>query len=249
MKLGKLAPRHDSRTLLLASYLEPNLPKPPPARDWSETMLPDFGMMLNDEIGDCTVAAGGHAVQVWTWNADGPKREITINNQAIVRAYSAITGYDPRTGANDTGAVVLDVLRYWRRRGIGGHKIGAYVALEPGNHNHVRIACELFGGVYLGLALPLSAQDQDLWSVPPAGLIGPGEPGSWGGHAVWMTGYSPISWNIITWGARKRMTPGFWRAYCDEAYAMISVDWLNDANKSPAGFDMQALLRDLNALR
>ena len=40
----------------------------------------------------------------------------------------------------DRGAVELDVLRYWRKTGIGGTKIDAFMALEPKNHLHVQAA-------------------------------------------------------------------------------------------------------------
>ena len=90
----------------------------------------------------------------------------------VLGAYSAITGYDPATGDNDTGAVETDVLNYWRKTGVAGHKILAYAALEPGNTQHVRDAIDLFGGAYIGLALPISAQRQAVWSVPPGGAHG-----------------------------------------------------------------------------
>ena len=88
-------------------------------------------MMHNDTIGDCTCAAAGHLVMEWTANVGA---ETTPADADILAAYSAITGYDPKTGANDNGAVETDVLNYWRKTGIAGHKIMAYAALEPGNH-------------------------------------------------------------------------------------------------------------------
>ncbi len=41
------------------------------------------------------------------------------------------------------------------------------------------------------------------------------------------------------------MTWSFYRTYCDEAFAILSPDWLDKKNVSPAGFDLAALLRDL----
>ena len=35
-RLGKLPPRLDPRTLKLAKYLAPGLPKPPAALDWTQ---------------------------------------------------------------------------------------------------------------------------------------------------------------------------------------------------------------------
>jgi len=133
LKLGKSAARHDPRTLLMASYVSTGVPTPPASFDLT-TKVSSWGMMENDQIGDCTCAAAGHLLMEWTANAG--KKMFTPTNKQIVMAYSAITGYNPTTGANDNGAVEIDVLNYWRQSGIAGHKIGAYVALEPANHNH-----------------------------------------------------------------------------------------------------------------
>src|SRR5947209_19729012 len=189
MKLGKQRPRHDPRTLQLADYLDSTvLPPPPPERDWGGKIAADaWGMMKNDSIGDCTCAAAGHLVQDCTANVGS---EVTPSDDDILAAYEAVSGYDPATGANDNGAVELDVLNHWRKNGIANRKIEAYAALEPGNLDHVRDSINLFGGCYIGLALPVSAQKQATWTVPAGGATGPGAPGSWGGHAVMLVAYN-----------------------------------------------------------
>ena len=104
------------------------------------------------------------------------------------------------------------------------------------------------------MALPISAQTQQVWSVPPGGPTGDGKPGSWGGHAVPVMGYDSHGLTVITWGAPKVMTWQFWAAYCDEAYAVLSMDFLkadpNNPNDpvSPNGFDLAALQADLKAV-
>src|SRR5580704_7817183 len=156
LKLGKQVARHDPRTLLLAAYLTPALPTAPASFDLT-SKVQAWGMMDNDQIGDCTCAAAGHLIMEWTANAK--KKGSTPTDTQIVAAYSAITGYNPATGANDNGAVEIDVLNFWRQSGIAGHKIGAYMALEPANHNHIMDSVYIFGGCYIGLQLPISAQD------------------------------------------------------------------------------------------
>jgi hypothetical protein len=48
----------------------------------------------------------------------------------------------------------------------------------------------------------------------------------------------------------QRMTWGFWDAYCDEAYAVLSKDWISKVNKkAPNQFDFQTLRADLAALK
>jgi hypothetical protein len=252
LKLGKLTARHDPRTLMLASYATAKLPAPPPAVNAAAKVKGPWGLMDNDQIGDCTCAAAGHLIMEWT--ATAQSKMATPSDQEIVAAYSAITGYNPTTGANDNGAQELDVLNYWRQQGIGGHNIQAYMALEPSNHVHVMDSVWIFGGCYIGLALPKSAQAQTsnkkTWSVPASGTSGDGAPGSWGGHAVPVVAYDSRSLTVVTWGALQTMTWGFWAAYCDEAYAILSPDYLGQkGGKTPSGFDMQQLQADLADLK
>jgi hypothetical protein len=250
LKLGKQVARHDPRALLLASYLTPALPAPPASFDLTKKVKA-WGMMENDEIGDCTCAAAGHLLMEWTANAS--TKMFTPTDQQIVAAYSAITGYNPATGANDNGAVEVDVLNYWRQNGIASHKIGAYVSLEPSNHNHVMDSVYIFGGCYIGLQLPISAQAQvqnhQPWSVPPGGPTGDGKPGSWGGHAVPVMAYDAHGVTVVTWGALQIMTWSFWETYCEEAYAILSPDYLTGKKKTPQGFDMDQLQADLADLK
>ncbi len=240
--LGKLLPRHDSRTLLFASYLQPDKLPPPPTSCYWNAKVGSWPMMGNDKIGDCTCASAGHLIECWSDNAGKP----TVPTDAqIISAYSAITGYNPKTGSNDNGAVCLDVLNFWRKTGIAGHRIGAYAAIKPGHHAQIQNAVFLFGGSYIGVALPLSAQNQAIWDVPTAGLHGRGARGSWGGHAVPVVGYDAGGLIVVTWGQLKKMTWKFWDAYCDEAFAVLSGDWFNQ-NKSPSGFNLAALTQDLH---
>lgn len=248
MPLGKQRARHDPRTLQLADYLKTEaLPPAPPSCDWGKKIAADdWGMMLNDEIGDCTCAAAAHLVQDWTSNNGS---EVTISDDEVLKAYEKLSGYDPVTKENDNGCVEIDVLNHWRKTGIGKHKFDAYVALEPRNHDHIRDSIHLFGGAYIGLALPVSAQRQTTWTVPPGGATGPGAPGSWGGHAVILTAYNPRRVTCVTWGEEKQMTWEFLDAYCDEAYALLSIkDW-TPAKHNPDGFDVDALRADLEAIK
>jgi hypothetical protein len=250
LKMGKSVARHDPRTLLLASYVTPSLPTPPASFDISAKVTA-WGMMDNDQIGDCTCAAAGHLIMEWTANAG--KKAATPTDKQIVAAYSAITGYNPVTGANDNGANELDVLNYWRQTGIAGHKIDAYMALEPSNHNHIMDSVYIFEGCYIGVQLPISAQAQTQnhqpWSVPPGGPSGDGKPGSWGGHAVPVVAYDARGVTVVTWGALQVMTWTFWEAYCDEAYSLLSKDYLNGKKQAPQGFSMNALQEDLADLK
>jgi hypothetical protein len=250
-RLGKLAPRVDSRTLKLQAYLRQRaLPSPPSAIDWT-AKISSWPMMANDTLGDCTCAAAGHMIECWTANLGDA---FTPTNAQIIAAYSATGDYVLGDPATDNGAVELDVLNYWRQQGIAGHKIDAYAALDapnsPANQECARQAISLFGGIYIGLALPLSAQQQTVWDVPSlwSRLRSQDAPGSWGGHAVPVLAYDPDGLTCVTWGAKKRMTWAFFAQYCDEAYAPLSRDWVNAQGFDPSGIDFATLTADLAAI-
>jgi hypothetical protein len=159
----------------------------------------------------------------------------------VLHAFDRVKLVDPATG--EEGAVELDVLRDWRSHGVGRHRIAGFARVPVYDHRLLRTAAWLFGGLYIGLQLPLSAQRHGTWDWGGA-LTGPDRPGSWGGHAVDVVGYSPGSLTVVTWGRLQDMTWAFWDRYCDEAYCILSRDFL-DGDRAPNGFDVEALRADL----
>ena len=243
MKLGKRAPKRDNKLLMLAKYTAA-LPASPASADYS-AKITSLGMMRNADLGDCTCAAIGHIIQSWTANAG---IQFIPSDNDILSLYERACGYNPSDPSSDQGGVETDVLNYWRKNPVAGHTLSAYAAVEPGNHADVQDAVWLFGAAYIGVALPISCQSQDVWTVPASGTSGDGMPGSWGGHAVPVVGYNSRGLTCITWGSLKRMTWQFWDTYCDEAYALIGPDWIEKNGVSPSGFDIATLTSDLAAI-
>ena len=239
LKLGKLPVRTDVRTLSLGRYVDTATLPPPPAQLDLTAHVPDWPMYGNDRIGDCTTAAAGHMIEAWSAAARG--QAVEISDAAVLDAFDHVKVVDPATG--EEGAVELDVLRYWRKSGIGQHKIGAFARVAVHDPTLVRSAAYLFGGLYIGLALPLSARWQLTWDWNGS-LSGDDRPGSWGGHAVDVVRYSRGSLTVVTWGRLQDLTWSFWDRYVDEAYCILSHDFL-DGDHAPNGFDLEALKADL----
>ena len=243
MRLGRKAIKTDTRTLVLGDYLRPSLPPPPAAVDWTKG-ISSWGMMLNDKLGDCTIAGAAHAVQVWTANTG---HEVTVPDRTVKRYYEKWDGYVSGDSNTDNGGVELDVLNDWQKHGFAGNRLMAFADPRPDNLVQIRQSIALFGGVYIGMALPITAQTQDVWDVVPKGGAN-AKPGSWGGHCVFVPKYDKHGFTCITWGQLKTMTLAFWKKYCDEAHTLLGKGWLA-ANGAPNGFNQAQLLADLKAIR
>lgn len=245
--LGKKAPRLDHRTLRLAKYLtiKPEVYLPPNEVSWitrlqSAEQLP---MYLNDDIGDCVAAAAGHMIQQWNFYAGHPAKP---TDQDIQKSYEDVGGYIPGDPSTDNGMDMLSYLKYWRTVGVGGHKILAFVSVDFTNISEVKAAIQLFGNLYIGLALPVAAQGQGAWTVSDNWTnTDNGQPGSWGGHCVPLFAASMLTRTCVTWGVGLKMSDNFFEDYCDEAYAVLSSEWMDVTGHSPMGLDLSQLKSDL----
>lgn len=247
LKLGKLPPRHDLRTIHFGDLLDrKKLPAPPLAVNWDAGLPANLGMMCNADIGCCGFSGQGHAVQTWTTRHCPPT--VTVSDDAVKAAYAGCTGWDPNDPSTDQGVVLLSALRYWQKVGIGGHRIGAYAKVDHHNLDHVKLAIDLFGSLYVGVSLPISAQEETTWVAPTNGFSGDNAPGSWGGHCISVPSFSHAGFTCVTWGARQDMTAQWWLDYVDEAWVCLTPDWIDGTRPAPNGFDLARLQSLLTAL-
>ena len=232
----------DPRTLHLENYLTISKLHLPKTVDWTGKKTTPWGMMGNWDLFDCLCAAAGHMIECWTANTTG---EEYIDDNSVLNAYIALTGYDPITGQNKTGVGFTNLMKYWRSTGISNHKIKAYTAVKYIKPELVRACIYLFGGAFAGLAMPKSLNtDLDIWDIMPGDLTGDNAPGSDGGHAIALFGYDEQYITFVTWGKKKQLTWAFWQAYSNELYAVISPDFFN-GDKTALGFDVTTLEADL----
>lgn len=259
--LGKRRAKRNMKLMALSSLTRKAILSPPPEIVdwiWKANDKPDWSMFANDKIGDCTVAAAANLMRVWSTVARRPP--ILLTDAEVIGAYSAITGYVPGAEATDQGAVIDDVLGYWQHTGIGGHRIDARVTVDPLDTDQLRDAIAWYGGIDVGLQLPLTAQTQldagEPWDVVATSPNGQQladhphvAPNSWGGHSVAICGYDPEHFYSITWGKVQAITPEFLKVYCDEAFGCISHDWIRDNDLSPSELHFETLLKDAGYLK
>jgi hypothetical protein len=219
-KLGKAPAKRDKRNLKLAAILRAPV-KAPKEYDFD---VPHQGvptpMFGNDRYGDCVIA--GRAHQTLRFELIERTKLIPITETDVTREYFK------ETGGEDKGVIVLDSLKLWRNRGWMAakdrYKIKVFAEIDPSDHEEIKRAVYMDLGVGVGLSLPKTAEAQfaagKTWDV----VDGPGSaPNSWGGHYVYIPGYTATGPVCVTWGQKHRMTWDFVDKYCDEAYAIIDA--------------------------
>lgn len=237
-KLGKGPPRLDAKRLKLARYLPAALPAAPESCDWTHGMT-DFGMMLNDSEGDCVFAAGAHAIQTWT-AAMGILR--TAPDDQIQSYYEGWAGFRPGNPSTDNGYEIVSFLNKWRIFGYCGALLDGYADPDWTNTEHIKLSIALFGGVDIGLQLPLAWQDATVWDIERGS---DGAAGSWGGHSIWVPAYNATGPICVTWGALKQITWAGFAAYCDEAHTLRSPLFLDAHGLSASQVDLETWDADL----
>jgi hypothetical protein len=247
MKLGRIQSKHDSRTLQLADYVAiTSLPIPPP-REMLETTA-SWPMLANNQFNCCTSAAAGHMVHHWT---AANQHGVFLTDADVIRAHARLTGDRLMDCVS-----MLDALKYWRKNGIGNHRVHSFVKAHAQEADELRGIIHLFGSAYVGLDLPkfVLAGDpagwpSNPWSIPANVSAEDSTPQLQNGHCVTAVGYGDDGVYVVTWGALKIMSWDFFNLYNVELYAVLSTDWVCGNKVSPSGFDMESLRRDLSLVR
>ena len=241
-KLGKAAAKRDKRNFKFAALLKA-VPTLPPSYDFDtkHTGIPT-PMFANDELGCCVIS--GRAHQTLRFERIEQDSDLMITDTDVKKEYFK------ETGGPDSGLVVLDSLSLWRHKGwkVGKHtyKIQAYAEVDRSNSDMVRQAVFADVGAGIGVSLPKSAQNEIQTGQPWATTTGPGSaPNSWGGHYVFVCGYTPAGPVCVTWGRKQQMTWAWFKKYCDEAYAIF--DAKNNFKKAMIdGGQLKSLLQNVS---
>ena len=241
-RLGVIGPKYDPRTLKLMTVFR-ELPPIPAAFD-VDSQYPKIPMPMfaNDSLGDCVIA--GRAHMTLRFESFEQKKVISISDKNVTDEYFS------ETGGVDSGLYLLDSLKCWRDNGwrIGGtsqiikthgcwrkkpvpptppvnsnlYNIYAFGAIDPKKHEDVKATAYLLNGVYIGLALPITAQNQVIWAVEgDPQKDDNSKPYSWGGHCVYIVAYDAEGLTCVTWGSKKRMTWQFFDTYCFDAFGIL----------------------------
>ena len=251
-RLGAQISRTDPRDLKFSAYKTGPLPVPPTGWGY-DNIYPrnGWGMLGNDQYGDCVWAGAAHEHMLENLVAGHPAQFTT---QGVLSDYSAATGFDPNDPSTDNGTEIRASLKYRRSTGIvdatgARHKIGAYLSLDvtrvqAGDFSELAEAAYLFGACALGIEVPQSAMtefnEDRMWSYEPGSPI-------LGGHYVPLVAHRKHL-EVVTWARVQPVGTRFLENYISEAWALVSPDFLNAQGVTPAGFNLAQLNADLAQL-
>ena len=243
MKLGRVKSKNDPRNLHIHNYVQIQSLPVPPAHDMINRTK-TWPMLANDKYNCCTSAAAGHMVHHWT---EENQHNVFLTDADVIQSHSRLTGNHLLEPVS-----MLEALKLWRNTGIGKHQIHSFLSAGHANPDHLRAIIFLFGGAYIGMDLPnfafsgspeeiLSAQ----WETNSGRSPDDAAPRIENGHCVAAIGYDENAIYVVTWGLIKPMSWDFFTTYNDEAFAVLSTDWVEEDRKAPSGFSLQALEDDI----
>ena len=197
--------------------------------------------MLNDPLGDCTIAGFGHAIQVWTANT-GPRSPSPTPPSKTTTRNGTVTS--PATHPLTEGGIELDVLNDWQKQGFGTfpHSLRRSQVLH------------LTRSASPSPSSAASISDSPAHHRADPGCLGRGSQRRRQGQARQLGRSLRLRSQIRSerlhlhhLGQLKTMTLAFWKKYCDEAHTLLTQDWIS-ANGSPSGFNQAQLQADLKAI-
>lgn len=250
LKFGKKPATASPKDLRFGDYSKDiKLPTKLPKTFGYGTRFANWGMLGNDEVGDCVIASRAHLTMLET--SVGAPATARFTTARVLQTYTDVTGWNPNDQSTDQGTDMRAMCGYQQKQGLPDadgitHKIGAYAALEAGNVLQALQAIFVFGGFCFGFQVPETAPDQfnqgQVWDVVAGAAIV-------GGHEVCGVGTTDSSarLSVITWGRRQQMTFEFLHTYNDESWVYVSPEILNKAGTF-RGFDVAAMTADLAAL-
>jgi len=258
-KLGRKPMDRERPRLTLETYIDPagqlakgGLPAVPLRKDVDRaSRVSDWPMYVNDQLGCCTISAAGHMFGAWNVYAGRP--EVLFSDDEIVTAYSACGGYVPGDPETDQGCVMADVLAYLKDTGMTDtsgsvHRIAGYAAFgNPADEKLLGQVLDVFGSVYVGFNVQAHMMDQfengEVWTWQRGDELV-------GGHCVPLQRREPAAsrhgiLDYVTWGAVQHADFGWQANAVEEAWAVVTSDWLEANGETVEGLALSQLLADM----
>lgn len=202
---------------------------------------PDPSLTVNggQPVGDCGVVGSVNVALVDSVET-GEKFKMPTSN-------TVVTDYLRYDHGQDEGVDLSQFLAYWQKVGLPWGKIEASAPVAYNNPEKFWQACNAFGCLYVGIAVPEPMETQ----ATPGGLLDltgtPADKNILGGHCVVVISRNAEGGELATWGMRVRFTQRWWDAYGEEAHVAITPSQV-EKHGNGYGLDLAQLQADLKAL-
>lgn len=263
-KLGKNDLPEDPNDLRLGKYLDTSVLPQLPDGDFTiaDLVAPDeWGMLLNDQLGDCAPAGISHAQKAL---ARVGNHDHQFTDASVKRGYEMMGHYVPGQPTTDQGCDLRTCAKVWQKHGIptqigvareGAEEVapdtyldfircGIYLWLEPGNVLEQWYATNVLKNAINGYDLPANWMESFdagdyVWDFDPSSK-------SLGGHCVPAFGRSGDGTDGVSWGQRLTITAAGIENQHQEGFSVVSSSGLQDGEL--LGIDHEMLVSDLKAL-
>lgn len=219
----------------LSYYAAGSLPKAP--AKVAVPAVPDWGMLGNDQYGDCGVAGLEHGFM-----ADAAV--LGLNEQAATDA-QAVSYYLKYTDGQDAGVVLSQYLAHVKQAGYYGRTIAAYAPVSVSDTATLHFAVNAFDFAYAGIAVTAGMQEafqeHQPWTLETL------ETPVVGGHCIPVVGYDSQYLYAVTWGGVQPIAYSAWQYIASESWAVITGE-LVAAKGDGHGISLTALQADLAKL-
>lgn len=224
----------------------------PKACDWFAKLPADGNAYGNQQYSDCWPIARRWVIALTRANAAGDTTPPDL--QAILSDYTALTGFNADTGANDIGTDTSKGMNDWCASGVRVNDqtldIRHWLTVDPTNDQALAIALYAAGPLMATWQLCMALQDPAAWSSAPG--TGTDWTTPWSGHeTVWGASDGAAEFVTRTWGMDLVVHPEVRRRYCvhtDVALNLSAGQWIMPDGVTPDQIDAAGLAADMTAL-
>lgn len=195
---------------------------------WSR-YVPEWSLGGNDKYADCAFVALCNVIDLVTAVNGAP--ELVTEAEAEL-FYAREAGFSPVDPSSDKGAVLADVIEFWRLHGWPADPELTLRGVWSVAPDQIPEALHLLPGLPAWCMLPSLDDDPDFSD----GALERRAPGI-DAHAVLIVDASDETLTLVTWAELRVVSRAWWREYGREVFGVLPSNW-----RHPEGLDVAGML-------
>lgn len=174
-----------------------------------------WSMGGNDRYNDCAFVSLANLLDLWGAMDGDP---FTIGEAECELFYALEAQFNSQHPETDNGAVLEEVIRYWRDKGWPADPVNKPAGYRPIAPTDFAAAIHRQGGVPCWMQLPAGADDDALFGDDTLTL----EPGD--GHAVLAVEADAAGLWVISWARPWRLSWVWWTRFGRGQFEVVKAD-------------------------